>query len=149
MLSECSFCRILRGESSAELLYRNKHAIAILDINPIHFGHVLVIPETHASSFLDVPREELVDLIEATQVVSRAIVESLNPQGFNVFSNNGRAAGQSIFHCHFHVTPRYDDDNIKFILKLKKYAANEMAEYGDRIRKSLPPLQQKRERSTS
>ncbi len=138
MLSECDFCRILRGELSAEILYRNKHAIAILDINPIHFGHVLVIPETHAASFIDVPREELVDLIEATQTVSRAVVQALHPQGFNVFSNNGRAAGQSIFHCHFHVTPRYTDDNIKFILKLKKYAENEMAEYGDRIRKSIP-----------
>ncbi len=138
MHSDCTFCRILHGELTAEILYRNGNAIAILDINPIHFGHVLVIPATHAESFLDVPRGELADLIDATQVVSRAIVDALNPHGFNIFSNNGRAAGQSVFHCHFHITPRYDDDNIRFILTLKKYAERQMAEYGAMIRSAIP-----------
>ncbi len=138
MHTDCAFCKILRGESAAEILFRNRRAIAILDINPIHFGHVLVIPETHAASFLEVPTEELTDLILATRVVTGAIVDALKPQGFNIFSNNGRAAGQSVFHCHFHVTPRYDDDNIRFILQLKKYADRQMAEYGSMIRGAIP-----------
>jgi histidine triad (HIT) family protein len=136
-LMECEFCNIIQGTSSAEILFANRHAIAILDINPIHFGHVLVIPKTHASTFIDVPEEELAGLMHATKVISVAIMKSLNPPGFNIFSNNGKAAGQSIHHCHFHVTPRYDDDNIQFILKLKKYACGEMATYGDRIRQHI------------
>ena len=137
MFLSCEFCKIIQSEAKAEILYRNQNVIAILDINPIHFGHVLVIPRTHAESFLEVPAEELSDLIRATQIVTRAIVESLNPQGYNIFSNNGRAAGQSVFHCHFHITPRYDDDNIRFILKLKKYSGDEMVQYADRIRKCV------------
>jgi histidine triad (HIT) family protein len=136
-MNECAFCKIVRSESAAEVLYRNEHAIAILDINPIHYGHVLVIPKTHSETFLDVPERELSDLILATQVVSRAIVTTLKPDGFNIFSNNGRAAGQSVFHVHFHVTPRYDDDNIQFVLKLKKYTSDEMSQYGDRLRRKI------------
>jgi len=137
MFFPCEFCKIIRGESKAEILYRNQNAVAILDINPIHFGHVLIIPRTHAESFLDVPPGELPDLIHATQIVAKAVVSSLQPQGYNIFSNNGRAAGQSVFHCHFHITPRYDDDNIRFVLKLKKYSGGEMADYADRIRKQI------------
>jgi histidine triad (HIT) family protein len=137
-VANCTFCQIIRGESSAEILYKNEHAVAILDINPIHLGHVLIIPRTHAETFVDVPEQELLSLIRATQVISRAIVESFAPQGFNIFSNNGKAAGQSVFHCHFHVTPRYDDDNIQFILKLKKYDTDEMAKYAGIIRNHIP-----------
>lgn len=135
---DCEFCRIIRGNSTAEVLYRNRHALAILDINPIHFGHVLVIPFSHASTFLDVPDAELQSLAQATKVVSQAIVDSLKPPGFNIFSNNGKAAGQSVFHFHFHITPRYENDDIRFVLKLKKYGEDEMASYADRIRQSIP-----------
>jgi histidine triad (HIT) family protein len=137
---QCAFCRIIRGEAPAHLVYENRHAIAILDINPIHFGHVLVIPRTHCATYIDVPQAELADLALATRVMSRAIVDALQPPGFNIFSNNGRAAGQSVFHFHFHVTPRYEDDNIKFILTLKQYAGQEMGDYADRIRRSVGPV---------
>ena len=134
---QCEFCEIIRGEAKAEILFRNQRSIAILDINPIHLGHVLVIPMSHASTFIDVPDDELSDLIKSTKIVTQAIVASLNPHGFNIFSNNGRAAGQSVFHCHFHITPRYDNDNIQFILKLKKYSGGEMGQYADRIRQHI------------
>jgi histidine triad (HIT) family protein len=134
---DCTFCSIARGESSAEILYQNEHAVAILDINPIHYGHVLVLPRQHAETFLEVPETELGGLIRATQIVSRAVVNSLNPPGFNIFSNNGKAAGQSVFHFHFHITPRYADDNIRFILQLKKYSGDEMAAYAERIRQKI------------
>jgi histidine triad (HIT) family protein len=137
-MPQCEFCRIIRGEASAEILYQNQHAIAILDINPIHFGHVLIIPRTHAENFLHVPESELTGLMQATKIVSQAIVDSLKPPGFNIFSNNGRAAGQSVFHFHLHITPRYEDDNIRFVLKLKKYAGKEMSEYAERIRQAVP-----------
>jgi histidine triad (HIT) family protein len=137
VIAPCEFCRIIRGDSPAHKLYENAHAIAILDINPIHFGHVLVIPKSHCATYNDVPEDELRDLAIATRVVSRAIVDALNPPGFNIFSNNGRAAGQSVFHFHFHVTPRYEDDNIRFILTLKKYSGQEMSDYAERIRRSI------------
>jgi histidine triad (HIT) family protein len=136
-MTGCIFCDIIRGDAGAEILYRGDQVVSILDINPIHFGHVLIIPRTHAETFVEVPESELLELIQIVQLVSRAIVGAFRPPGFNIFSNNGKAAGQSIFHFHFHVTPRYEDDNIRFILQLKKYSAPEMAEYAERIRKQI------------
>ena len=138
-MNRCEFCNIIKGQSRAEILFKNQRAIAILDINPIHYGHVLVMPILHRETFIEVPDDELADLISATKVVSKAIVRSLHPPGFNIFSNNGKAAGQSVFHFHFHITPRYDDDNIRFVLTLKKYVGDDMALYASRIRKQIQP----------
>lgn len=111
--------------------------MAILDINPIHYGHALIIPKKHCADFLSVSETDLHDVLHASQVVARAIVKSLNLQGFNVFSNNGVVAGQSVFHFHMHVTPRYENDNIKFVLDLKSYEQGAMAEYANRIRQHI------------
>ena len=137
MTADCAFCSIIRGDLKAEILHSNDQAIAILDINPIHYGHVLVMPRAHCSTFLELSGDDLDGVARATQVVARAIVEALKPPGYNIFSNNGEAAGQSVFHFHFHVTPRYIDDDIQFILKLKKYAANEMSRYAARLREHI------------
>lgn len=133
----CEFCKIVRGELKAEILYSSPHALAILDINPIHFGHALVIPTKHYETFLEVPENELHDIILAAKAVSTAIMKALQPPGFNIFSNNGKAAGQSVFHFHFHITPRYQADNIQFVLDLKKYSDGEMTSYADQIRRYI------------
>ena len=133
-LGNCIFCRIVQHKLPAEILYENPAVISILDINPIHYGHALVIPKTHYLDFLSIPEKDLHNVLHATQVVARAIVESLALEGFNIFSNNGKVAGQSIFHFHMHVTPRYADDNIKFVLKLKSYEAGMLPEFAKRIR---------------
>lgn len=65
------------------------------------------------------------------------MVTGLRLEGFNIFSNNGRIAGQSVFHFHLHVTPRYEDDNIKFVLKLKSYENGEMERYAGVIRQHI------------
>ncbi len=131
---QCIFCKIIRGEAKAEILFENEYALSILDINPIHYGHALIFPKQHCETFLTIEEQYLTGLAQATQVVSKAIVNAFQPDGFNIFSNNGKAAGQSVFHFHFHVTPRYNDDNIKFLLELKKYGQDEMNEYANRLR---------------
>jgi histidine triad (HIT) family protein len=73
----------------------------------------------------------------ALSEVSRALVKGLDLEGFNIFSNNGAVAGQSVFHFHFHITPRYENDDIKFVLKLKQYSDGELASTADRIRASI------------
>lgn len=135
--NECIFCRIVRHEIPAEILVENERVISILDINPIHFGHALVIPKTHCQDLLSIPEDDLHHVLHATQIVARAIVKSLHLDGFNVFSNNGEIAGQSVFHFHMHVTPRYKNDNIRFVLQLKSYHNGAMAEYGARIRNCI------------
>ena len=134
---DCTFCKIVLRQLPAEILFENDKVISILDINPIHFGHALVIPKKHCLDFLSIPENDLHDVLHATQIVARAIVTSLKLDGFNIFSNNGRIAGHSVFHIHMHITPRYPDDNIKFVLQLKSYKEGVLAEYGSSIRKYI------------
>lgn len=134
---DCIFCRIIRGESPAEVLYENDRIISILDIRPIHYGHALVIPKAHCSDLLSLPDDSLQDIMYGVRIVARALVEALDLEGFNVFANNGAIAGQSVFHFHMHVTPRYADDNIRFVLRLKNYADDTLRDMGERIRRGI------------
>ncbi len=134
---DCIFCRIIGHTLPAEILFESERVISILDINPIHHGHALVIPKAHCADFLSVPEEDLHEVLRVTQIVARALVRSLRLDGFNIFSNNGRIAGQSVFHFHMHVTPRYANDDIRFVLKLKSYSGGTMADFARRIRQHI------------
>ncbi len=135
---ECPFCSIINNKLKAQILFETKHSVAFLDINPINFGHALVVSRKHFKDFSALPDEELHDIVSALQVVSKAIIESVHPAGFNIFNNNGIAAGQSVFHFHFHVAPRYDGDGLKVRPNLKVYESPEhMAEYADKIRNKI------------
>ena len=133
-MTDCVFCKIISKEIPAEVLYENDHVIAVLDINPIHFGHALIVPKRHCKDFLDLPEETYHSILQAGKIVTQALVQSLNLEGYNLFSNNGTIAGQSVFHFHLHITPRYRDDNIRFVLNLKKYSDGDIKRYGTMIR---------------
>ena len=136
-MTECIFCRIIRREVPAEVLYEDDDVLAILDINPIHYGHALVLPKRHCLDFLALPPSCYSSVLTAAHRVTKALVSALQLEGYNLFTNNGRIAGQSVFHFHLHVTPRYADDNIRFVLELKKYADGEMASTARLIRDHL------------
>ncbi len=134
----CPFCRIIAGEERAEILYESALSIAFLDINPINFGHALVVSREHFTDFNELPEDVLLDIMESLKIVSRAVVDSVRPAGFNIFNNNGVAAGQSVFHFHFHVAPRYAGDGLKIRPHLKIYESPEqMAEYAIKIRGNI------------
>jgi histidine triad (HIT) family protein len=134
-VSSCPFCQIIAGRARAEIIYEGISSLAFLDINPINFGHALVVSKDHYSDFNELPDDVLSDIVSSLRVVSRAIIESVHPAGFNIFNNNGLAAGQSVFHFHFHVAPRYDGDGLKIRPQLKVYESPEqMAEYANIIR---------------
>jgi histidine triad (HIT) family protein len=133
-MNDCIFCRIIKREVPAEVLFEDDAVICILDINPIHYGHTLVIPKHHCRDFLELPENAYHAVMSAARVVTAALVDEYGLEGFNLFSNNGRAAGQSVFHFHLHVTPRHPDDDIRFVLNLKQYSGTDMAALGGRLR---------------
>ena len=135
----CIFCRIIRREEPAEILYETDRVLALLDIRPIHYGHALVIPKVHSADLLSVPEDDYHDIMHVTQIIARSLVKTFDLEGFNVFSNNGRIAGQSIFHFHLHIVPRYVGDTIRFAPMLKSYTGRSMAEHGERIRRNIQP----------
>jgi histidine triad (HIT) family protein len=131
------FTKIINREIPAEILYETDNVIAIIDIMPIHYGHALIIPKKEYKNFLEVPESEVGELMLVTQKIAKSLVKTFNLEGFNFFSNNGEVAGQSVFHFHIHVTPRYPDDNISFLLNLKKYSEGQMKEVADKIRSNI------------
>jgi len=133
----CIFCDIINKKAHAEILFENERVISFLDIRPVNYGHTLVIPKTHYENFLALPEDELCELIKVTKDLSEAIASSLSPEGFNIVTNNGMAAGQSVFHFHFHIIPRFKDDDFRFRPNLKKYNDGSMSEYADKIRAAV------------
>jgi histidine triad (HIT) family protein len=136
-MSECLFCNIVARSVPAEVIFEDSHTVAILDINPIHYGHSLIIPRKHCRDFLELPEETYSSLLGTAKIVTQAIVDVLRPDVYNLFSNNGRVAGQSIFHFHLHITPRHRDDDIRFVLRLKNYTDGELHRYGELLRSSI------------
>ena len=108
--NDCIFCKIAKKEIPANIIYEDEYVLAFLDINPLHDGHTLIIPKKHYSDFCELPKQELHALMEALQKVIKAVRQAVNADGINVGLNIGRAAGQLVFHAHFHVIPRYADD---------------------------------------
>ena len=138
----CIFCNIIERKLPAEILFEDEYSLAILDVHPIHYGHSLIIPKHHCNSFLDVPEEMYHSIFYSASLVTRALVETYQLEGYNLFSNNGTVAGQSIFHFHLHITPRYENDNIKFLLSLKKYQDGELEQTAEELRKAIQSILQ-------
>ena len=107
MDNNCPFCS---AESERDLIASSSLSIAFFDGFPVSPGHALIIPKRHISSFFDLSKEEQLDLLNLTDRVKRIVEERYNPDGFNIGINVGEAAGQSIFHVHLHLIPRYKGD---------------------------------------
>ena len=134
---DCIFCGIIEKKSEAEILFEDEDLISILDIRPLNYGHSLVIPKAHYENFISVPDEAHKKLITGVKRISQALVESLQPDGFNIIVNSGTAAGQTVFHFHYHIIPRFADDGFRPKLNLKNYREGVMREFADKIRESV------------
>ena len=102
----CLFCHPKPDEIIAE----TEHALLITDTYPVSAGHCLVVPRRHIESFFDCTEEENRDFYKLTLQAKAYVEEKYSPDGFNIGCNNGLAAGQSVFHLHIHIIPRYTGD---------------------------------------
>ena len=115
----CIFCKIVKGEIPCNKIYESPTSIAFLDINPVSKGHCLVLPKKHYDNYLQIPLEEINNYQNDIHIVANKIDNILKPNGMNILSNIGERAGQTVMHTHFHIIPRYDD-NDKLIIKFDK-----------------------------
>ena len=108
------FARILKGEIPSVTVWEDDDVLAFMDVFPQSEGHVLVISKTsQARNLLEVEPEVLATLTAATQRTARAVVRALSPEGFSIMQFNGEAGGQTVFHLHFHIIPRWADRPLK------------------------------------
>ena len=137
MNPNCIFCKIVKGEIPASKVYEDNDSLAFLDISPINKGHTLLIPKEHYEDLFDLPEDRLKELSITLKKVSKAVLNGVKADGLNVGMNNKPAAGQIVFHAHFHIIPRYKNDGLKHWPQ-KKYENNdEMSKYAEIIAKEL------------
>ena len=107
------FAKIIRGEAPCYKLYEDEDVLAFLDLFPQSRGHTLVIPkQVAARNLLEIDADSLCKVTLATQKVARAVAEELEPAGIQIAQFNGAPAGQTVFHIHFHIVPRYEGQGL-------------------------------------
>lgn len=114
MKSECVFCRIITNELPSHKVFEDEHTVAILDINPINPGHVLVIPKVHVERLSLLDDETATALFKAVKKIEEVVSEMPDCKGTNLIQNNGKPAGQLIDHVHNHIVPRVTGDSFRF-----------------------------------
>ena len=103
------FAAILRGEIPSARVYEDEHAVAFMDVMPQGIGHTLVVPKSPSRNLLDADAKTLGPLMAATQTVARAVKQAFSADGVTIMQFNEPASGQTVFHLHIHVIPRFDD----------------------------------------
>jgi histidine triad (HIT) family protein len=104
-MSECVFCKIARKESPASIIYEDEQVVAFLSSRPVNVGHTLVIPKKHYGNIYDIPEEETGYLFKIVKKIAHAVKDATGTEGIRIVQNNGKVAGQMVFHLHVHVIP--------------------------------------------
>lgn len=134
MDQSCIFCRIVRKEIPSTVVYEDDHVLGFLDVSPVRPGHTLIIPKAHYPQILDVPQDLAGPLLLATQKVGHALMKATGAQGFNMLQNNFAAAGQMVYHVHWHLIPRSEGDGLRLWAQSSYSSTEAMQLMGESIR---------------
>lgn len=135
-MNDCIFCKIIKKEIPADVVYEDENCLAFLDITPINPGHVLLIPKKHYENLYDLPDEILSKLAPIIKKLAIAVKKGIDAEGINIGMNNERPAGQLVPHAHFHIMPRFSNDNYQH-WHGQPYKEGESKEIALKIRRSL------------
>lgn len=127
-MDDCVFCKIVRGEEPARVIYENEDVICFLPKKIGVYGYTLVVPRKHFQDLYDIPEELLCELIKVAQFLTREYKTKIGATGMNVLHASGKDGQQSVFHFHFHLFPRFKDDGLDTWPQLPKkdFDADEM-----------------------
>lgn len=133
------FEKIIDREIPAHILYEDDLAIAFLDISQATKGHTLIVPKSAYPNLYEMPEDLAGHLMEVSVKVANAIKRAFNPEGLNLLSNTGTIAGQSVFHFHIHLIPRYEKNDIglSFTEHQEELTEEDYKERAERIRAAL------------
>lgn len=110
MSENCIFCKIANGEIPSATLYEDEDFRVILDLGPASKGHALILPKEHAANIFELPDDLAAKAIVLAKKIATTLKEGLHADGVNIVQNNGEVAGQTVFHFHMHLIPRYNGD---------------------------------------
>ena len=131
---DCIFCKIAAGEIPSRKIYEDSDLIAIMDLNPTSKGHSLIIPKEHCTNIYDIDEDIAAKVMKTAKKLATKMTVALNCDGFNLLQNNGETAGQTMFHFHMHLIPRYKDaDNNMLKFTSVSFSDEEMDAIRDHI----------------
>ena len=126
--NNCIFCKIAAGEIPSKTIYEDDKFRVILDLGPATKGHALILPKNHYANLYELPEETAGDVMKLAKKMATVMTEKLGCQGFNLMQNNGETAGQTVFHFHMHLIPRYENDGQEINWKLGSPTQEELEE---------------------
>ena len=134
LVKECVFCKIIRGEIPCCKVYEDDLILAFLDIAPFNIGHTVIIPKDHQNSITTLDEIYANRIIKMAPKIGVALMRTINAEGFNLFLNNGSVAGQTVWHCHMHVLPRFAGDKVVISSEPLKYdSMDQMTELAGKL----------------
>lgn len=134
---DCIFCKIANGEIPSATVYEDSICRVILDVNPANKGHALIISKEHFDNIYSMDAETAAKIFTIATEVAKAQKAELNPDGLNILQNNGEAAGQTVFHFHMHLVPRYIKDNVTMTWIPGKADTEELSALSKALRKRI------------
>ncbi len=135
--SDCIFCKIIQRQIPASIIFEDHCAVAILDVNPLASGHLLVIPKVHVNQLVDLSDSVAADVGRLLPKLGRTLLKVTGAAGFNVLQNNGEVAGQVVNHVHFHLIPRREGDSLGYRWQAGLYEDDQMRDTCESFKQAL------------
>lgn len=110
-MTDCIFCKIIAGDIPAAKVYEDEDVLAFLDISQVTPGHTLVVPKKHYRNLLEMDATSSGQLFERVPQIARKVMKATGATGMNIINNNEEIAGQTVFHTHVHLAPRYNEED--------------------------------------
>ncbi|MDO4924708.1 MAG: HIT family protein [Turicibacter sp.] len=139
-MNQCIFCKIINKEIPVQILFENEHVLAFLDISQTTKGHTLVIPKKHAEDVFSMSEEDMCHIFSVVPKLANALKTTFNADGMNIVNNNKPVAGQTVFHYHVHLIPRYsteDSFQINYTNNMSKYTPESLATLKEEVLANL------------
>lgn len=137
MKDNCIFCKIAAGEIPSYTIYEDNDFKAFMDISPASKGHTILIPKEHADNLFELDETVASKLLPVAARIAKALKAELHCEGLNSLQNNGEIAGQTVFHFHMHIIPRYKVDKVVVKWVEDKYEGEPLDQLSDKIKKHL------------
>jgi len=136
-MTNCVFCRIVAGEIPSTRVYEDEHTLAFMDIGQVNPGHVLVAVKPHVENIHGLDDALAAAVFRSTVRVARALRDAFTPEGMSIYQANGPAAGQTVFHLHIHVIPRWAADGMELTWPVKNPPRELIQQYAAKIRATI------------
>lgn len=135
MKDDCIFCKLANGVFPTRSIYEDETFKVIMDAAPATKGHCLILPKEHAANLYELPDETAGKAFVLAKKLITKMTEKLGCDGFNIVQNNGETAGQTVFHFHMHLIPRYKDDQQHILWEPRSFSDEEMDSIKDTLTK--------------